>query len=186
MRHQVCALVFAGAALVASPALAGDGGCLWNALPEPDRDQLIAFSVQSETIPTPERVGVLEDKGVGAAAMFKACHIDGANATAATTALAGYMISEIAIGVLEKTHVATRVQLTTGWDTMDGTLRRGLIQNAAEQSKEPLSADAINDFAAHTGVAGLPQRIPNDESVRNHLMLYLLARALIAANEPKF
>jgi hypothetical protein len=169
------------AVLAASPAAAGDAACIWNRLPQANRDAYLAKAV-NQSKPTDEDTKALF-AGVEPKAVVTACRARATDATALKSAimvLAGYAYREFAVRRFARERI-TRAQLDRGWATMDPAARQLIIDSAVEARPEPVAA--VHDFVVH---AGLKDARPSDPKIGQALIYYVLGAALVAGYEPKF
>jgi hypothetical protein len=176
-------MIAAGVWLLAAPVFAGDGTCLWKAAPQASRDTVLATALQD-----PEKAADLAQffKGLDGPAMFKSCGVSSAAIEPPLYAFSGYLFQVSAARWLEANKVATTAQLEAGWDGIDPAVRRAVIDNAATLSKEPLPPEAFKQFTGHTGAANLDGPGFQETKPGRYVLMYLLGRAVRAANEAKF
>jgi hypothetical protein len=177
-------MIAAVAALLATPAFAGDASCLWKFTPQANRDAVLAAALKD-----PQGAADLGAflKGVDAKAMFKTCGVSATAPEPALFALSGYLVEVSAAQWLMANRVATQAQLDAGWAGIDPAVRRSVLDNAAALSKEPLPPAAFAQFLSHTGAPNLGSGDGfKATKPGQNLFLYLLGRAVRTANEGKY
>jgi hypothetical protein len=175
------ASVVASATVIAAPAFAGDATCLWNQVPQADRD---AFLARTENEPTAQMEDITDMFArADVNAIFHSCGATDATSKDAVWALIGYAFVEASIRRLEHLHAADRAQLDRGWMTMDPNARKTLVDSVNDPEHREPPKSVMLDFLDH---AGLKDKPAVDPTTGQTLIAYMYGRSVVAAHEPKF
>lgn len=166
-------------ALTAGPAVAGETQCLWDKLPSQKRT---VFLAQARVSP-PQAVGgaLFSDPELGAAVL--ACGIKTADAPAARGALTGYAFDAAIVEWMAAHEKIDADKLDAAWSGLPESGRSALVKLAKGGAGQP-DPETFKTFAAGVGAGDRTDLMSSDFG--QYLFMYMMGRALRAANEPNF
>jgi hypothetical protein len=180
MRGFWIGLGAASAVMLAAPAFAGDTLCLWNHIPQAKRDALLA---QGATSPKEAMQTGLSDAEMASALL--ACKVNAQAAQSAKLSLAGYTL-DMVLGRWFETHEKVdHTKLDAAWSALTPAQRDGLIKTAGDNQTPPDKATFLS-FAKIAGLSSADKPDLMTSETGEYLFIYLMGRALRAANESKF
>jgi hypothetical protein len=168
------------ALMLATPAFAGDTLCLWNHIPQAKRDALLA---QGATSPKEAMQTGLSDAEM--ANSLLACKVNAQAAQPAKLALAGYTLDAVLGRWFEAHEKVNGAQLDVAWKSLTPAQREGLMKTASDNQTPPDKATFLV-FAKAAGLSSADKPDLMTSETGEYLFIYLMGRALQAANESKF
>lgn len=138
----LAALLAAGLWLCAAPAAlakSGDAACMWNAVPQAQRDAFLTAYAEKG----PSVAGMLTEAAPAAAA---ACHIEGKESWLIADTMISAALKDASAKVLHDAYGVDEARLEAAWNELDPAAREQFAKDAAAFSEKPEGTNPGHDL----------------------------------------